>query len=209
MKTIFYTPKFGLTELVADGLKTVHFSPIDVPAGFDTVQQSPDGRWVASSKTRQVPLTGYRRPPFEMGDEAVILMTYPEALRYCIEGHSQELTEHLLELVNTPSPEGNTNPLKVKPSLMPVKVRFTTSQAAIRLSQVSEEDCLAAGVQLHFAPDGDGVYYTNHYAKQTRYYDPTAALAAMVFDSYATEALDEDPYLWRYKTELISLKNRK
>lgn len=133
MKKIMFNDRYGLTQAVLDGRKTM--TRRIVPDG------TPLGNWEETVKKSR----------YKVGEIVAVAQSYHElnksgyvAPRWC---------EHTCE-----SSAGYKNKMFVRADLMPHRIRITNIKVE-RLQDISDEDCLKEGI--YNWPDGDTWTYGN------------------------------------------------
>lgn len=153
MKKIMFNDRFGLTQAVLDGRKTMTRRIMKVPKKFmgeedltleyhqrltenkhfyDCVVCDADGYELG-----QMPL------PYEVGDVVAIAQSYKDAGYE--PGRNIPLKKHGGLQVRADSLAGWTNKMFVKPELMPYRVQFYGIKFE-HLQDISDEDCLREGI---------------------------------------------------------------
>ena len=184
MKKIMFNDKYGLTQAVLEGRKTMTRRVITIPEkwhgidvyGFCHVKgqaslELTDG----DDFTIEDPRTGQCAqimPNYRIGEEVAVAESYRTILN---EGESShiDLCQRIIKVYNleTKSPhnwaamrfaidklKGNRNKMFVKADLMPHRIRITDLKVE-RLQDISDEDCLKEGV--YYDADVDGYKFFN------------------------------------------------
>jgi hypothetical protein len=174
MKKIMFNDKFGLTQAVLDGRKTMTRRIIKCPITFR-------GEWVAGFNIHRSPsdkkIVGFPcmydaderefdmgeiLPKYELGEVVAIAQSYMDVDRFHRKGKNAAYLEYLDSIL----PElklhpGWTNKMFVKADLMPHHIKITGIKVE-RLQDISDEDCLKEGI-IHVSTFlGQKIYHTPH-----------------------------------------------
>lgn len=174
MKKIMFNDKFGLTQAVLDGRKTMTRRIIKCPITFR-------GEWVAGFNIHRSPsdkkIVGFPcmydaderefdmgeiLPKYELGEVVAIAQSYMDVDRFHRKGKNAAYLEYLDSIL----PElklypGWGNKMFVKADLMPHHIKITGIKVE-RLQDISDEDCLKEGI-IHVSTFlGQKIYHTPH-----------------------------------------------
>ena len=174
MKKIMFSDKFGLTQAVLDGRKTMTRRIIKCPITFR-------GEWVAGFNIHRSPsdkkIVGFPckydaderefdmgeiLPKYELGEVVAIAQSYMDVDRFHRKGKNAAYLEYLDSIL----PElklypGWGNKMFVKADLMPHHIKITGIKVE-RLQDISDEDCLKEGI-IHVSTFlGQKIYHTPH-----------------------------------------------
>ena len=169
-----FNDKFGLTQAVLDGRKTMTRRIIKCPITFR-------GEWVAGFNIHRSPsdkkIVGFPcmydaderefdmgeiLPKYELGEVVAIAQSYMDVDRFHRKGKNAAYLEYLDSIL----PElklhpGWTNKMFVKADLMPHHIKITGIKVE-RLQDISDEDCLKEGI-IHVSTFlGQKIYHTPH-----------------------------------------------
>jgi len=178
MQKIMFNDKYGLTQAVLEGRKTM--TRRLVPEG------TPLGNWEETIKHSR----------YKVGEVVAIAQAYknvePELNTSGVKrvyNQSLDIYEHPLAL--TP---GWTNKMFTKPELMPRQIRITNVRVE-RLQDISDEDCLREGISeslfLHHI-DKDGVPFS-----------PREAFSALIDKVSGKGTWGSNPWVFVYEFELV------
>ena len=153
MKKIMFNDKYGLTQAVLDGKKTMTRRIIPLcenDLNFLTIAER--GEWLFSSR---ICLDG-AYPAYNVGDELAVAQSYSN-LREALAKRDFKRTDALYDKFYRAMQMGEThdgmpgwgNKMFVRADLMPHRIRITNIKAE-RLQDISEEDCLREGIQEYF-----------------------------------------------------------
>ena len=158
MKKIMFNDKFGLTQAVLEGRKTMTRRIIKCPRTFR-------GEWVAGFNIHRSPsdkkIVGFPcmydaderefdmgeiLPKYELGEVVAIAQSYMDVDRFHRKGKNAAYLEYLDSIL----PElklypGWGNKMFVKVNLMPNHIKITGIKVE-RLQDISDEDCMKEGI---------------------------------------------------------------
>ena len=169
-----FNDKFGLTQAVLDGRKTMTRRIIKCPitvrgewvAGFN-IHRSPSDKKIVGfpcmydADEREFDM-GEILPKYELGEVVAIAQSYMDVDRFHRKGKNAAYLEYLDSIL----PElklypGWGNKMFVKADLMPHHIKITGIKVE-RLQDISDEDCLKEGI-IHVSTFlGQKIYHTPH-----------------------------------------------
>jgi hypothetical protein len=174
MKKIMFNDKFGLTQAVLDGRKTMTRRIIKCPitfrgewvAGFNIHRRHSDKKIVDwpcmyDADEREFDM-GEILPKYKLGEVVAIAQSYMDVDRFHRKGKNADYLEYLDSIL----PElklypGWGNKMFVKADLMPHHIKITGIKVE-RLQDISDEDCLKEGI-IHVSTFlGQKIYHTPH-----------------------------------------------
>lgn len=99
---------------------------------------------------------------------------------------------------------GWSNKMFVKPELMPHQIKITNVRIE-RLQDISDDDCLAEGVEKIISEDGTPRYYVKDWKGDTMLatYTPQNAYSFLIDKVGKKGDLESNPYVFVYDFELI------
>lgn len=213
MKKILFNDKFGLTQAVLDGRKTMTRRAITCPrtfrgewvAGFNVHIQQSDRKIVDypcmyDADEREFD-GGQILPKYKVGEVVAIAQCYMDIDQFHRNGKNAAYLELLPGLKLYP---GWGNKMFVRSDLMPHHIRITNIKVE-RLQDISDEDCLKEGVVQKFDADGTPRYYVS-WCKHTWAYATDSAKDAYHFliDKVSGKGIwESNPYVWVYEFELV------
>ena len=224
MKKIMFNDKFGLTQAVLEGRKTMTRRIIKCPrtfrgewvAGFNIHRRHSDKKIVDwpcmyDADEREFDM-GEILPKYELGEVVAIAQSYMDVDRFHRKGKNAAYLEYLDSIL----PElklhpGWTNKMFVKADLMPRHIEFTDRKVE-RLQDISDEDCLKEGIVMQevisdespflYAYDaflnGDNKYFASRWFK-----NPKEAFAVLIDKVSGKGTWESNPYVWAYEFELM------
>ena len=215
MKKIMFNDKFGLTQAVLEGRKTMTRRIIKCPrtfrgewvAGFNIHRRHSDKKIVDwpcmyDADEREFDM-GEILPKYELGEVVAIAQSYMDVDRFHRKGKNAAYLEYLDSIL----PElklhpGWTNKMFVKADLMPRHIEFTDRKVE-RLQDISDEDCLKEGIFKWDAGQKDIPFYSFHNADIPDYNDPRDAFAELIDKVSGKGTWESNPYVFVYEFELI------
>lgn len=175
MKKIMFNDKFGLTQAVLEGRKTMTRRFIKCPSnafGFKVMRNGVGNWFVETCDDDERPI-GYIEPAYKVGEVVAIAQAYKDVPPY--KGHPE--CSHHRDLA-----AGWNNKMFVRSCFMPHFVRFTDIKVE-RLQDISDQDCMKEGImEGEFMNTWDRYYYDewgdlpNHITFKT----PREAFASLI-----------------------------
>lgn len=217
LKKIMFNDKFGLTQAVLEGRKTMTRRIIKCPrtfrgewvAGFNIHRRHSDKKIVDwpcmyDADEREFDM-GEILPKYELGEVVAIAQSYMDVDRFHRKGKNAAYLEYLDSIL----PElklhpGWTNKMFVKADLMPRHIEFTDRKVE-RLQDISDEDCLKEGI---YEDSGDdefppSIFYEFEGNKDNGFDTPREAFAALIDKVSGKGTWESNPYVWAYEFELM------
>lgn len=205
MKKIMFNDKYGLTQAVLDGRKTMMINVIKDPKNaftFNVCRHSNGECSLEPCDKRGVSL-GEIRTKYNIGEVAAVAQCYEDAILDV--GEEKWNKKHKWYNVNYLCHEkGLHNKMLVKSDLMPHHIKITNVDVK-RLQNMSVEDCLKTGIGVWKSP----YYYEPCYhlpitSEKVVYYNtPSAAIAALVDKVNGKGTWKNNPWCFCYEFELI------
>lgn len=193
MKKIMFSDKFGLTKAVLSGRKTQ--TRRICPDG------TPLGNWTETVKKSR----------YQVGEVVAVAQSYQDIdlhtlIKACIDkGMSKEGFADMMT-----NSRGSANKMFVRSELMPHQIRITDVRVE-RLQDISDEDCIAEGVELNpcqYEYDGLKLYFVRNLGHWRmfgcdNFKTPREAYAALIDRISGKETFERNPYVFVYEFELI------
>ena len=200
MKKIMFDDKFGLTEAVLNGKKTMTRRIIKCPITF---RGKPLGGFNIHRRITDKKIVGYpcmydeNEGEFEMGD---ILPKYRigevVAVAQCYHSfYNDECDPRMF-----PSGAGWLNKMFVKPELMPHKIQITDISIQ-KLQDISDEDCLKEGINE--ATRDSPWYWYEYNNKKFIFNEPRQAFASLIDKVSGKGTWERNQYVFVYEFKLI------
>lgn len=196
MKKIMFNDKYGLTQAVLDGRKTMTRRIID---------QRTEG-WLRMQYSERYD-DWHRRSPYMYTETLAIAQAYKDI--YEKGGFDMHDTFTFVE-----ESEGWTNKMFVKAKLMPHHIKITNIRVE-RLQDISDEDCLREGIYID-KECGQSIGYPlavpfyctfrgaiNRDGKQLYWSTPKDAFAALIDNVSGKGTWESNPMVWVYEFELV------
>ena len=209
MKKIMFNDKYGLTQAVLEGRKTMTRRVITQIEDLDEV-----GVWTAPYVT--IIRNGRKMtdifPAYQVGEEVAVAQNYeqagwkPDTLQQAWVKKPTifpDLDEYqpLCGWVDLPFKyhKGWTNKMFVLADLMPHRIRITDIKVE-RLRDISSEDCLREGIEARVT--GCHTFYYIH-GEERPYNFPKQAFAALIDKVSGRGTWESNPYVFAYEFELV------
>ena len=210
-----FNDKFGLTQAVLEGRKTMTRRIIKCPrtfrgewvAGFNIHIRHSDKKIVDwpcmyDADEREFDM-GEILPKYELGEVVAIAQSYMDVDRFYRKGKNAAYLEYLDSIL----PElklypGWTNKMFVRADLMPHHIRITDIKIE-RLQNISDEDCFKEGIFKWDAGQKDIPFYSFHNADIPDYNNPRDAFAELIDKVSGKGTWESNPYVFVYEFELI------
>ena len=217
MKKIMFNDKFGLTQAVLEGRKTMTRRIIKCPrtfrgewvAGFNIHRRHSDKKIVDwpcmyDADEREFDM-GEILPKYELGEVVAIAQSYMDVDRFHRKGKNAAYLEYLDSIL----PElklhpGWTNKMFTKADLMPHHIEITGIKVE-RLQDISDEDCLKEGI-IHAYTNNDGIkiYHTPHTKRGYLSTDVAQQAFAFLIDKVSGKGTwESNPYVFCYEFVLV------
>ena len=216
MKKIMFNDKFGLTQAVLEGRKTMTRRIIKCPrtfrgewvAGFNIHRRHSDKKIVDwpcmyDADEREFDM-GEILPKYKLGEVVAIAQSYKDVDRFHRKGKNADYLEYLDSIL----PElklypGWGNKMFVKADLMPHHIKITGIKVE-RLQDISDEDCLKEGIihvstflgqKIYHTPHVNGSYLSTNVAQE--------AFAYLIDKVSGKGTWEENPFVWVYEFKLF------
>lgn len=210
MKKIMFNDKYGLTEAVLKGRKTMtrrvitqkvdivrHFNPRLFPEGYDPMAFYRDDRGMC----RLIDTDGnYINPTYQVGEEVAVAQAYTDIPfeHWKKRGINLNLQKDgtlkgLVEL------KGWDNKMFVRADAMPYRIRITNIKVE-KLQDISDDDCLKEGiVKLGFLTYS----YKDSPIKKELFRSPQFAFSELIDKVSGKGTWARNPYVFAYSFKLI------
>ncbi len=218
MQKRMFRDRYGLTDLVLSGQKTqtrdvikIQDERLDYLRGWNL-----DGGFAEFGRDGEEPLRLY--PKYYVGEVVAVAQSYQKA-------YPNADFEMVKKWTFMTESAGWKNKMFVRPDLMPHAIKITKIRFE-RLQDISDEDCLAEGVEKDLA-DGLALYWVpvhiegisweerkarsyelsrhEYEGKPGKYFwgTPQEAYAALIDKIYGYGTWASNPYVWVYDFELV------
>lgn len=219
MKKIMFNDKYGLTQAVLEGRKTMTRRIIKCPSnafGF-VVMRNGVGNWFVETYDDDERPIGYIEPVYNEGEVVAIAQNYKDAgwdADTLQEAYVKTPTifpdldecEKMSGIIDLPFKyhKGWNNKMFVKADLMPHAIEITDIKVE-RLQDISEEDCLKEGIETWESP----YYLEPCYRlpivgdKVISYIKPREAFAFLINKVSGKGTWQSNPWVFAYEFKLI------
>lgn len=218
MKKIMFNDKYGLTKAVLEGRKTQTRRIITHPktfhgkdvCGFYVCKRASDGVVTdvcMYDEDESFIDEGQILPKYEIGEIVAVAQNYTDCGGFMDDGTPR--WDYISCIVGSKN-RGWSNKMFVKPELMPHQIKITNVRIE-RLQDISDDDCLAEGVELNtrqYKYDGTKYYCVRglgHWRSFgcDNYKSPREAYAALIDKVGKKGDWESNPYVFVYDFELI------
>ena len=213
-KKIMFNDKFGLTQAVLDGRKTMtrRIIEIDECVRFPIIRFRPLEKWEKKVVNPNYVFNGHVyavyneldllchlvKPRYEIGEVVAIAQSYKSVYHECGLETMDMLVSKLKYSV------GWTNKMFVKADLMPHHIKITDIKVE-RLQDISDEDCLKYGI---YEDSGDdefppSIFYEFEGNKDDGFDTPREAFASLIDKVSGKGVFQSNPYVFVYEFKLL------
>lgn len=210
MKKIMFNDKYGLTQAVLDGRKTmtrriVSEKLLDRWTDYDdfcnnvSVENAPTERQYYDEKDFFL-----NNAPYKLGEVVAIAQSYIDVDRFHRKGKNAAYLEYLDSIL----PElklypGWENKMFVKADLMPHHIKITDIKVE-RLQDISDEDCLKEGI-IHVSTFlGQKIYHTPHVNGSYLSTNVAQEAFAVLIDKVSGKGVwESNPFVFAYEFVLF------
>lgn len=218
MKKIMFSDRFGLTQAVLEGRKTMTRRVITLPEkwhgievyGFSYVKGETaltllDGDDFiiedhASNQTAQI------LPTYKPSEVVAVAQAYKHVFDEMMRGDYGDDRYDAFNNHYFGSGEGWHNKMFVRADFMPHQIRITKVKIE-RLQDISDEDCIKEGISRSNVP---GQYYVNGLQRPNHndgvlraFWNPKEAFAALIDKVSGKGTWESNPWVFVYKFELV------
>ena len=215
MKKIMFNDKYGLTQAVLDGRKTMTRRMIRHRDSYEgrefgyysytpgTMAMSPNNNgqhfFVELLDADEFPYDTerYASSEFAVAEEVAIAQSYESMANG---GYLDRMLDGPLSMKKEYAGAGYKNKMFVKPELMPHSIQIT-SICVEHLQDISDEDCLREGILKSEA--GDIYGYVIDGLRVYSYFSPRDAFAALIDKVSGKGTWEDNPLVWVYEFKLI------
>jgi len=222
MKRIMFNDRYGLTQAVLEGKKTmtrriikgIYVAVIHLKYEGSFIGKTADGESVILPQ-----------PTYKIGDELAVAQCYKNIDYRGIVAHedASDIQPGMIRPIFAQESAGWTNKMFVRADLMEEAVRITDIKAE-RLQDISEEDCIKEGVcNAHFdgwcvhgigmtipkgkispiAQTADGKPYYGDRYRDFKFDSPREAFASLIDRISGKGTWNRNPWVYAYTFELI------
>lgn len=196
MKKIMFNDKYGLTQAVLEGRKTMTRRIINTHEADEMAIWI--GPYVTLYEKGDV-LTDIF-PAYKVGEEVAVAQRYvdipmEQLMKQRMDGNASVWPFEILVRKS----KGYTNKMFVKADLMPHCIRITNIKVE-RLQDICEEDCLREGV---FQSSLNRYYHYTYKHSNKNYHTPKEAFASLIDKVSGKGTWDRNPWVFAYTFELV------
>ena len=204
MKKIMFDDKYGLTDVVLKGRKTMTRRIIRNLLNFDPRQDWIE--WGIDEKGKANIAIFHNEtykysiyPQYQPGEVVAVAQSYESMAN---SGYLDRMMETSSTFKKEYCGAGWNNKMFVRPDLMPHQIRITNIKAE-RLQDISDEDCMCEGVTWDYDDYpimSRKVYFINDYEA---FLSPRLAFAALINRICGKSTWEYNPYVFAYSFELV------
>ena len=200
MKKMMFNDRYGLTQAVISGRKTVTRRIVDPQGKYEKL------RWWQPCLEFEECLYGYTEnegweviePRYNVGEIVAVAQRYDSFLH-----PNNGVIEHDYQTTALAS-KGWDNKMFVKADLMPHQIQIRDLRIE-RLQDISEEDCMKEGVyrdygDTEFPPQE---FYDYDWNEDNGFDTPREAFASLIDKVSGRGTWDRNPFVWRIEFELV------
>jgi hypothetical protein len=201
MKKIMFNDKYGLTKAVLEGRKTQ--TRRFIPKEFFTLQwdERDDTLVVENEFGDFVDIRNTKFCMLKVGEIVAVAQNYTACGGFMDDGTPR--WDYISCIVGSKN-RGWSNKMFVKPELMPHQIKITNVRIE-RLQDISDDDCLAEGVEKIISEDGTPRYYVKDWKGDTMLatYTPQNAYSFLIDKVGKKGDWEINPCVFVYDFELI------
>lgn len=198
MKKIMFSDKYGLTEAVLSGRKTM--TRRIIKGDFENIKAyHANGGWHFIADTKDGDSVEVK-PTYEIGEKVAIAQKYWDLRNNNVFYEALQRADPSFPLECIRGEKGCHNKMFVRADWMPHSIRITNIKAE-RLQDISEEDCIREGivktdcVAPYGFPVGNG--------KWKNYRTPQDAFSCLIDKVSGTGTWNRNPWVFAYEFELL------
>lgn len=222
MKKIMFNDKYGLTNAVLSGKKTMTRRIITYPSKFQDQNVAGYYRYnivlgcelnvVLYDRDERLIDSCHLFPKYKVGETIAIAQSYSTIAAEMMAGDSDyDLYEKFRQCAMGIDLKGNRNKMFVRADLMPHHIRITNIKLE-HLQDISDEDCLKEGVELNTRQyEYDGTHYycvrgLGHWRAIgcANFDTPHEAFSALIDRISGKGIWEMNPYVWVYEFENLN-----
>lgn len=210
MKKIMFNDKYGLTQAVLEGRKTMTRRVISYPSKFRGqnvagyyVCRKPSGELVEvclHDEDERMIDAGQIFPNFQVGEVVAIAQSYKDSgyTPDSLDRHPKDLSIRGLMKDSA----GWNNKMFVKSYACKHHIKITNIKVE-RLQEISDDDCLKEGIFEWNAGQKDIPFYSFSYADIPDYFSPRDAFADLIDKVSGKGAWESNPFVFAYEFVLV------
>lgn len=189
MQKIMFNDRYGLTQAVLNGTKTMTRRVINELCGLSYAVG------MMQSQNADIEIINEKFARYKLGETVAVAQAYKDV----VSENDLAIFDDGLE---TKLSKGWSNKMFVKSSLMPHQIQITDIKFE-RLQDITDEDCLKEGVIKHSDSRGNFYYYVK--GVDGWFYSPREAFAALINrPGVGRKGLwEENPFVMVYEFKLL------
>lgn len=205
MKKIMFNDKYGLTQAVLEGRKTMtrRIVPLSLDNQTDWKAVEEDGNYISMVDGDEYYHDIRKCGRYRIGEVVAVAQCYEDAILDVGEEKWNDI--HKWYNINYLCHEkGLNNKMFVRADLMPHHIKITNVDVK-RLQDMSVEDCLKTGIGVWESPwYSEPCYHLPITSEKAVYYNtPSAAIAALIDKVNGKGTWKNNPWCFCYEFELI------
>jgi hypothetical protein len=192
MKKIMFNDRYGLTQAVIEGRKTMAMMLINIKSTSDVQVRIFAGYVQIIGRSGDV--CAEKKLSYKVGEVVAVAQRYQDIFDYsnCVNPYAWEEDD---------KPSGWTNKMLTKAELMPHQIRITGIKCE-RLQDISEEDCMKEGILGDVEYDKYEVY--GLFGNSDDGFDtPREAFASLIDKVSGRGTWKRNPWVVAYEFELV------
>ena len=192
MKKIMFNDRYGLTQAVIEGRKTMAMMLINIKSTSDVQVRIFAGYVQIIGRSGDV--CAEKKLSYKVGEVVAVAQRYQDIFDYsnCVNPYAWE---------DDDKPSGWTNKMLTKAELMPHQIRITGIKCE-RLQDISEEDCIKEGILGDVEYDKYEVY--GLFGNSDDGFDtPREAFASLIDKVSGRGTWKRNPWVVAYEFELV------
>lgn len=190
MKKIMFNDRYGLTQAVIEGQKTV---------ARRIMNWQPDPDDIAYMEPKDYPC----QPPYKVGEIVAVAQCYADIHSELMIGDFGDDCYDSFKNAVVHDKAGWHNKMFVQADLMPHQIRITSVRPE-RLQDITDEDCLKEGLEWQH---GANMFYVNYNrtnnSRELLGDTPREAFASLMDKISGRGTWERNPFVWRIEFKLV------
>ena len=199
MKKIMFNDRYGLTQAVIEGRKTVTRRVMKNQPGYleGYINYTKPGSDLVYIRA-DLDSVFYEDCPYAIGEIVAVAQSYdqidPQIVHCRIDDLGDWGGDH----------PGQYNKMFVRADLMPHQIRITSVRPE-RLQDITDEDCLKEGIFEEPFPFGEGYCFDPIFPRchKTNFNTPREAFASLMDKISGRGTWEQTPFVWRIEFKLV------
>jgi hypothetical protein len=191
MKKIMFNDKYGLTNAVLSGYKTVTRR---------IMNRQPDPDDIAYMEPKDYPC----QPTYKVGEIVAVAQCYADIHSELMIGDFGDARYDSFKNAVVHDKAGWHNKMFVQADLMPHQIRITSVRPE-RLQDITDEDCIKEGIFEEPFPFGEGYCFDPIFPRchKTNFNTPREAFASLMDKISGRGTWERNPFVWRIEFKLV------